>query len=68
MDLPKRLRDWQAWETTKANVKMACEETVDRRKEAEEKREADLLEPFDKEFLEEVKHHEAAEPEHADNA
>ena len=47
---------------------MACKETVDRRKEAEEKREADLLEPFDKEFLEEVKHHEAAEPEHADNA
>ena len=68
MDLLKRLRDWQAWETTKANLKMACKETVDRRKEAEEKREADLLEPYDKEFLEEVKHQEATDLAHADNA
>ena len=61
MDLLKRLRDWQAWETTKANLKMACKETVDSWKEAEEKREADLLEPFDKEFIEEVKHQEATD-------
>ena len=24
MDLLKRMRDWQAWETIKANLKMAC--------------------------------------------
>ena len=51
------MRDGQAWETIKANFHMACKETVDRRKEAEE---ADILEPFDKEILAEVKQQEAA--------
>ena len=35
MDLLKRMRDRQAWETIKANLKMACKYRVDRRKEAE---------------------------------
>ena len=63
IDLLKRMRDGQAWETIKANFKMACKETVDRRKEEEEEREADLLEPFGEEILAEAKEQEAAEPE-----
>ena len=62
IDLLKRMRDGQAWETIKANFHMACKETVDRRKEAEEEREADILEPFDEEILAEVKQQEAAKP------
>ena len=42
IDLLKRMRDGQAWETIKANFKMACKETVDRRTEEEEEREAFL--------------------------
>ena len=55
IDLLKRMRDGQAWETIKANFKMACKETVDRRTEEEEEREADLLEPFGEEILAEAK-------------
>ena len=53
--LLKRMRDGHAWETIKANFHMACKETVGRRKEAEEERGADLLQPFDEEILAEVK-------------
>ena len=42
-DLLKRMRDRQAMETIKANFKMACRETVDRRKEGEEEREEELV-------------------------
>ena len=35
IDLLKRVRDEQAWETFKAKFQMACKETVDRRKEEE---------------------------------
>ena len=52
MDLLKRMRDGQAWETIKA-----------RRKEAEQERETDLLEPLDEEIQGEVKQKEAAEPD-----
>ena len=38
IDLLKRMRDGQAWETFKAKFQMACKETVDRRKEEEEER------------------------------
>ena len=62
IDLLKRMRDGQAWETIKANFHMACKETVDRRKETEEETEADLLEPFHEEILAEVKQQEAAKP------
>ena len=57
------MRDWQAWETIKANLKMACKGRVDRRKEAEQERETNLLEPFDEEILAEVNQKEAAEPD-----
>ena len=42
IDLLMGMRDEQAWETIKPNFKMACKETVDMRKEAEEEREAEL--------------------------
>ena len=42
IDLLKRMRDRKAQETIEANFKMACKETVDRRKEEEEEREAFL--------------------------
>ena len=57
------MRDWQAWETIKANLKMACKQRMDRRKEAEQEREANLFVPFDEEILAEVKQQEAAEPD-----
>ena len=38
-NLLKRMRDRQPMETIKANFKMACRETVNRRKEGEEERE-----------------------------
>ena len=64
-DLMKRMRDGQAWETIKANFKMACRETVDKRKEEEEEREAELLGLLDEEILAEAeaKEQETAEPE-----
>ena len=62
IELLKRMTDGQAWETIKANFHMACKETVGRRKEAEEERGADLLQPFDEEILAEVKQQEGANP------
>ena len=43
IDLSKRMTDGQAWETIKPNFKIACNKTVDGRKEADEEREANLL-------------------------
>ena len=43
IDLSKRMRDGQAWETIKLNFKIACNKTLDGRKEADEEREANLL-------------------------
>ena len=57
-DLMRRMKDGQAWETIKANFKMACRETVDKRKEEEEEREAEILEPFDEEILAEAEEQE----------
>ena len=57
------MRDRQVWETIKANLKMACKQRMDRRKEAEQEREANLFVPFDEEILAEVKQQEAAEPD-----
>ena len=43
IDLSKRMTDGQAWETIKLNFKIACNKTLDGRKEADEEREANLL-------------------------
>ena len=56
------MRDGQAWETIKAYFHMAGKETVGRRKEAEDEREAILLEPFNEEILAEVQQQEAVKP------
>ena len=62
IDLLKRMRDGQAWETIKANFKMACKKDSEQ-ESGRGRRERSLLEPFGEEILAEAKEQEAAEPE-----